>query len=157
MNGWKENDTLSELLWEDLGIILEDTEDGELSLAKLAPENNLVLEREDSKYKELLKLIKQRIAQDAREKIVIFSFYRGTVNYLARRLRADQISCAVILSGMGDEKHAELQRFADPSGGPSNTGSSPPSGSAASAGRCLVPSARARAKTACSAARVCCG
>jgi hypothetical protein len=37
MNGWKENDTLSELLWEDLGIILDDTEDGDISLACSRP------------------------------------------------------------------------------------------------------------------------
>ncbi len=116
MNGWREKDTLSELLWEDLGIILDDADNGDLPLAKLVPDNNAVLEREDSKYKELLKLIQQRIGQDAREKIVIFSFYRGTVNYLSRRLRADHVSCAVILGGMGDEKHAELERFADPKG-----------------------------------------
>ncbi len=116
INGWKENDTLSELLWEDLGIILDEVGQTDLSLGKVAPEASASLEREDTKYKELLKLIKQRIAQDPREKIIIFSFYRGTIKYLERRLRADQLSCAVILGGMGHEKDAELKRFADPNG-----------------------------------------
>jgi superfamily II DNA or RNA helicase len=116
IQGWKEKDSLSELLWEDLGYISEDTEDGEMEIPKLAPEIGSALQVGDTKYKELLKLIRQRIEQNAHEKIIIFSFYRGTVHYLARRLRADNVGCAVILGGMGDEKHAELERFANPDG-----------------------------------------
>ncbi|MDI2073065.1 SNF2-related protein [Bradyrhizobium sp. Mp27] len=114
--GWNENDTLSELLWEDLGIVSDEESQTDLSLGRAVPEASASLEREDTKYKELLKLVKQRVAQDAREKIIIFSFYRGTIKYLERRLRADQLSCAVIMGGMGPEKDAELKRFADANG-----------------------------------------
>lgn len=116
IKGWKENDALSELLWEDLGRIAEEDDQTNLTLGKALPEAGVSLEQEDTKYKELLKLIKQRIAQDVGEKIIIFSFYRGTIKYLERRLRMDQISCAVILGGMGSEKDAELKRFSDPNG-----------------------------------------
>lgn len=116
INGWKDKDTLSELLWEDLGIIADEDKQTNLALVSGVPEVNASFEREDTKYKELLKLVKQRITQDAREKIIIFSFYRGTIKYLERRLRADQLSCAVILGGMGPEKNTELDRFADPNG-----------------------------------------
>jgi hypothetical protein len=57
INGWKDNDTLSELLWEELGIIADEDNQTDLSLVSGVPEVSASLECEDTKYKELLKLI----------------------------------------------------------------------------------------------------
>ena len=114
IKGWRENNTLSELLWEDLGLEYDDDEGADY--VSIVDVDLSVLEDKDTKYRALVDFIKGRLTQTASEKIILFSFYRGTIGYLARRLRADGITCAVILGGMGDEKHREIARFADPRG-----------------------------------------
>ena len=69
------------------------------------------LEAIDSKYKAFIRFLKDRLAGQSDEKIVVFSFYRETIRYLERRLQADGVSCCVIMGGMGVEKHNVVARF----------------------------------------------
>lgn len=114
ISGWRANDNLNELIWEDLGLIYEDSDFDKIDTSDFELPTDAELEAADTKYNNLVQLL--RISGTPNEKVIVFSFYRGTVRYLERRLRADNVSCAVILGGMGDEKHRELERFADPAG-----------------------------------------
>ena len=68
----------------------------------------------DTKFQRVLQMI-QRILQDnPNEKIVIFSFFRGTVEYLYRQLVRAGIRSAVIMGGLKDnEKTERLMDFRD--------------------------------------------
>ncbi|WP_134500735.1 SNF2-related protein [Microvirga pakistanensis] len=116
LQGWKEKETLAEILQEDLGCVLDEDE---INLASATFDDLMTrhdFEANDSKYEKFSAFLKERWAQDPSEKIVVFSFYRGTIRYLERRLRAEGAPVAVILGGMGEAKQDELARFADPSG-----------------------------------------
>ncbi len=71
-------------------------------------------EKNDSKYKELQKLLKEILPN---EKAVIFAYYRPTLAYLRRRLMADGINLTIIHGGIPNEKRwEELDRFKNPKG-----------------------------------------
>jgi superfamily II DNA or RNA helicase len=67
----------------------------------------------DSKYNILLFEIKDILKANKQEKIIIFSYYRYTINYLQERLEKDGIICVTIMGGMGDEKNDIIARFRD--------------------------------------------
>lgn len=69
------------------------------------------LKRCDSKYKEFLHSIKTLLQQNKEEKIIVFSFYRGTNAYLEERLKEDGINVVAIKGGMGPLKDEILERF----------------------------------------------
>jgi superfamily II DNA or RNA helicase len=71
-------------------------------------------EKIDSKYAEL-KMLLTEIVPD--EKVVLFAFYRPTLAYLLRRLRADGVDVTTIHGGIdNDSRWRELERFKDPRG-----------------------------------------
>ncbi|WP_042775871.1 SNF2-related protein [Sinorhizobium fredii] len=132
LESWRDKDLIEELLWEDFGISpgLASAE------ADLNGESNAVnheegpnspvafgfgfdmaqLERGDAKYRELRDFLKRELDKNLREKFVVFAFFRGTLKYLARRLRADGVQATLIMGDMGKNKDALLQRFAEPDG-----------------------------------------
>jgi superfamily II DNA or RNA helicase len=67
-------------------------------------------EANDSKYGILRKQLLENLGS---EKVIIFSYFRGTLEYLNRRLEADGIGCAVIHGGMldQDDREDEIDRF----------------------------------------------
>ena len=76
--------------------------------------NYTELRRVDSKYNELVKSLKSYWKENPGKKVVLFSFYRGTLQYLHERLMEDSISSVVVMGGM--DKHAVINAFAEPSG-----------------------------------------
>lgn len=72
------------------------------------------LQDSDSKYKELFKNLQAYWRIYPGKKIVLFSFYKATLRYLAKRLGAAAIQSVVIHGGM-DKKEA-LSRFASKAG-----------------------------------------
>ncbi|GAB4321367.1 MAG: hypothetical protein Kow0074_12290 [Candidatus Zixiibacteriota bacterium] len=75
------------------------------------------LERSDSKYRYLTHLLQGHLARYPIEKIVLFSYFRPTLEYLHRRLGDDGI-CTLLLHGDTDDKVSAIETFRDP-GGPS--------------------------------------
>ena len=71
--------------------------------------DHTALESVDSKYDMLVRNLKQYWAAYPGKKIVLFSFYRNTLHYLARRLAAEGIQSAVLHGGM--DKHGVLRHF----------------------------------------------
>lgn len=72
--------------------------------------DHMALEDIDSKYALLVSNLKQYWQNYPDKKIVLFSFYRNTLHYLARRLERDGIRSAVLHGGM--DKQAVLRSFA---------------------------------------------
>jgi len=74
------------------------------------------LEKHDSKYIQLKEEIKKLLQEKPSEKLIIFSFYRGTISYLERRLNADGFKVLSIMGGMGEEKYRIIESFASKDG-----------------------------------------
>ena len=137
LEGWEEKGLIEELVWEDLGRSvalagngrdiptdgyswLDSVIDG-ISIED--PINSGIkeidyqeLERIDTKYNKLRTFLKGKLEEIPTEKFVVFAFFRGTLKYLARRLKDDGIYCALIMGGMGDVKNKIIKEFSRPSG-----------------------------------------
>src|SRR5262249_22995827 len=74
------------------------------------------LERGDGKYKALHQFLKQELQRNPEEKFVVFAFFRGTLKYLARRLKADRVKATLMMGAMGSDKDGLIQNFASPDG-----------------------------------------
>ena len=118
---WKADGILEELinesLWEDFGLS-SDLEDGTsdkglqtLRFPQLLQVNLADLEQQDGKYRELQKFLKLELRKNPSEKFVIFAYFRGTLQYLQRRLEADSISTCLIMGDMGDAKWNVVKDF----------------------------------------------
>lgn len=118
---WKEHHSLGDMLWDDLG--LEDFEDSASLNSVKEDFSNLPfdvelkrLEMNDSKYDELKRQITILLGKKPKEKLIIFSFYRGTISYLERRLTADSFRVISLMGGMRNVKDRILDDFAAPDG-----------------------------------------
>ncbi|WP_269930173.1 SNF2-related protein [Aminobacter sp. HY435] len=132
LESWKEKQLVDELLWEDFGLtrglvqdgggLGDDRDDDEADDAGVGPIaygysfDITELERSDVKYRALSSFLVSELAKNPNEKFVVFAFYRGTLKYLARRLRKDGIRAAVIMGAMGEAKDAAIEEFARPEG-----------------------------------------
>ena len=68
----------------------------------------------DTKFHRVLRMIQSIMRDNPTEKIVIFSFFRGTVEYLYRHLSRAGIRCSLIMGGLKDnEKTERLMDFRD--------------------------------------------
>ena len=69
---------------------------------------------QDTKFQRVLLMIQSLILNNPYEKIVIFSFFRGTVEYLYRQLSRAGIRCMRIMGGMKDNEKTDcLMDFRD--------------------------------------------
>lgn len=76
--------------------------------------NAKALRESDSKYSELLKNLRGYWRKYSGKKIVLFSFYKNTLHYLAERLSEAGIEAVVLHGGM--DKQEALTRFASVAG-----------------------------------------
>jgi Helicase conserved C-terminal domain len=133
LESWKEKNLIEELLWEDFGLTSglvvnpgdnssegdsddNSFEDGESPTAFGFQFDIAELEGGDQKYRALHRFLTQELQKNPREKFVVFAFYRGTLKYLARRLKADGVNTTLIMGDMGNQKDELLLRFAHPDG-----------------------------------------
>ncbi len=70
---------------------------------------------DDSKYKRLREVLASHFAKYADEKVVLFSTFRATLDYLSSRLRSDGIANIVLHGGVATPKDEVLQQFRDDS------------------------------------------
>jgi superfamily II DNA or RNA helicase len=116
---WRENPDTAELLAEDLGFTF-DTEEPRAQNDDRLPEIVQVdpssLEANDTKFMTFRGFLRDWFADHSADKVIVFSFFRGTLRYLQRRLRDEGVETALIWGGMGDAKDDEIARFADPRG-----------------------------------------
>lgn len=127
LESWREKGLIEDLLWEDFGVSREllpeagseteerdgDAADGGAGSAALDCTYDLKsLEEGDNKYRALKEFLAAELQKNSREKFVVFAFYRGTLKYLARRLKADGVNAALIMGDMGAEKDNIIASFA---------------------------------------------
>ena len=106
---------LDELLYEDFGLN-EQAGDAapliEVLIHEVLPKVDLnELERLDSKYSQLLDRLRKIFSDEPNEKVILFSYFRGTLNYLSTRLESEGIKCQVLMGGMAESKHVLIERF----------------------------------------------
>ncbi|MFM5214644.1 MULTISPECIES: SNF2-related protein [Aeromonas] len=65
----------------------------------------------DSKFKQLEQLITTYLQDKPEEKIIIFSYFRETLNYLSQRLDALDFKSQVLMGGMRETKQTIIDRF----------------------------------------------
>ena len=126
LEAWKADglldDLINESLWEDFGLPsdLEDDTNGQalpfLRLPALRQVNLADLEHQDGKYRELRRFLKRELGKNPAEKFVIFAYFRGTLQYLRRRLESDGITTSLIMGDMGDAKWDIVNHFRQDNG-----------------------------------------
>jgi hypothetical protein len=104
-----------EALGDDIYYDFEDDENEDINTVQgLEDLLSYDFEGNDSKYKELKSMLEKTYPD---EKILIFAYYRPTLEYLRRRLSADGMSVTVIHGGKTlEERWKEIERFKDPRG-----------------------------------------
>jgi superfamily II DNA or RNA helicase len=90
----------------DLGPLVS-----QLRLAAALLPDPEVLARQDTKFAELIGILRAHLAAQPDAKIVLFSSFRATLAYLERRLRAEGIGCAVMHGGTAS-RSALIDAFA---------------------------------------------
>ena len=107
----------SDLLYEDFGYDPNRSEEAPLIdtlIREVLPNVDLhELERHDSKYEVLRDLLGAYFKEHPQEKIVVFSYFRETLTYLAERLQQDGFSHRVLVGGMAENKQDVIERFRD--------------------------------------------
>ena len=71
------------------------------------------LKENDSKYNELLKILKGYWSDYPNKKVILFAFYTETLRYLQERLSEDGIASVLIMGGMKESKKELINRFKD--------------------------------------------
>ncbi|MGB7086287.1 MAG: SNF2-related protein [Phormidesmis sp.] len=120
LESWRADNSLQglveESLWEDVGVAtqLRKTPDASgLPTEKLSFKQISItdLEAEDSKYNALRGFLTRELEKDRQQKFVIFAYFRGTLQYLEKRLNTEGISTGLIMGDMGDRKWDIVQHF----------------------------------------------
>lgn len=112
-----------EQMYEDLGVTeadIDGAEIGPLTRTLLRQAHELgdleTLWEEDSKYKRLRAELHDYLHQHPDEKIIFFSYFRPTLDYLAERLEEDGFSTIVLKGGQKQDKDEILDTFQSPDG-----------------------------------------
>ncbi|AOG06797.1 hypothetical protein BSY19_791 [Bosea sp. RAC05] len=115
---WRDGSGAASLLAEELDLPLDPDEIVPLQVRTLpAPVGTpQSMEAQDTKFAVFQRFIEGWLTLHPNDKLVVFSFFRGTLRYLEKRLREGGFATALILGGMGEAKDEELARFADPNG-----------------------------------------
>ena len=66
---------------------------------------------QDSKYKVLLDQLTDYWEEYPDKKVILFSFYRKTLQYLKERLEEDHINATVIMGGMKEDTYTQIEQF----------------------------------------------
>ena len=116
LEGWRDKESLSDVfLWEDFGLSSELSSGDKISKVEQMDEDLIsinsndiaLLEQEDSKYYKLM----EWLTNSHKEKVIIFSFYRGTLAYLERRLSKDGFKTCLIMGGQNKDRDKILEEF----------------------------------------------
>jgi superfamily II DNA or RNA helicase len=76
------------------------------------------LEAVDTKFDRLVDVLRRHLSNTSGEKVVVFSTFKPTLNYLARRLARCGISCELMHGDIKEDRSDLIARFAGPDGSP---------------------------------------
>jgi hypothetical protein len=126
LESWNDKGLVEELLWDDLGVSVEELAGIENAQGSNQHDGSPVaygskfdlaeLEAQDSKYRPLSKFLKAELTRNPTEKFVVFAFFRGTLKYLKRRLAQDGIEAALLMGDMETPSEDILELFTAPDG-----------------------------------------
>jgi superfamily II DNA or RNA helicase len=104
-----------EALGEDVfNDLFDEEQNEEFDVSEISRLLAYDFEKNDSKYHQLLRILAEVVPD---EKVIIFAYYRPTLNYLRRRLMADGVNVTVIHGGVpNDQRWEEIEHFKDPHG-----------------------------------------
>lgn len=110
-----------EELFEDLGYLPDEDERPGPLVSEIVKRVGRIadlaeLERNDSKYARFEEIVRGFLAEHPDQKLVVFSYFRATLSYLAERLGAAGISVVVLSGSVDVDKTAVLERFRNPAG-----------------------------------------
>ena len=118
---WKlqDRDETEELLYEDTGVEVKSTETSsfrQFLLNRIRGNYDLESLRQcDSKFGYLSTTLVEYFSSYPSEKVVLFSFFRGTLRYLAERPQEIGVTATLLMGGMKEDKTTIIDRFqADP-------------------------------------------
>jgi hypothetical protein len=123
LRSWQRREIdIQEQLYEDTGELNSDIDEpGPLvrELINKAHEigNLQELWENDSKFKRLSEILRSLLDKNPGEKVIVFSYFRPTLDYLAERLHEEGISSIVLKGGATIDKSEVLEKFKS-SGGP---------------------------------------
>lgn len=69
------------------------------------------LARDDSKYSALLDTLQEYWKRYPDGKVILFSYYRETLKYLHERLQTEGIASMLLMGGMKESKHGQIDQF----------------------------------------------
>ncbi|PMG76625.1 hypothetical protein BCU83_16320 [Vibrio breoganii] len=109
-------ETFSSSVEEAIGVEVESNQDLSPLMAeigsRLLPDIDINSLREnDSKFNALLEFLKDWYKKYPDEQIVLFSYFRETLNYLHSRLFEEGISAEILMGGMKETKQEIIDRF----------------------------------------------
>jgi superfamily II DNA or RNA helicase len=114
---WRDRaDALDEQMYEDFGA--EDVETVDVSplisyiRQHVLPYIDLqVLREHDSKFNDFRRVLLAYLQSNPTEKVVVFSYFRGTIAYLAERLAEEGVVSQVLVGGMAESKQSIIDQF----------------------------------------------
>lgn len=111
-----ENEDLAEQTYEDFGIELDDEAHHSPILERLRRDvlphvRPDTLRDNDSKYDKFRTILLDYLNSYPNEKVVVFSYYPGTLIYLQERLAEDRIGSALLHGSVKETKQDVIQRF----------------------------------------------
>ena len=110
------NKDIETMLYEDQGV--DDVETGKVGpliehiVQKVLKDFDIEeLRRVDSKYAAFCAVLKEHFESHPQEKVIVFSYFRYTLEYLAERLEEDGISSVLLYGGMNIPKQNVINDF----------------------------------------------
>ncbi|MGH8162004.1 MAG: helicase-related protein, partial [Gammaproteobacteria bacterium] len=121
IRSWSSGSLTSEQqIYEDFGVDLDGSSqdaDGPLRarlVHRVVPKVDIkALRAHDTKYEEFRRLVLGYVTEHPDEKIVVFSFYTGTLEYLNERLGEDGVQSAVLHGSVKQSKEDVIAQFRD--------------------------------------------
>jgi len=111
----QDSEEVEEMIYEDLGV---EVNGGEISgfrqflLNRIRGNYELAALRDnDSKFDCLANTLREYFANHPGEKVVLFSYFRGTLRYLKDRLQNIGIEATVLMGGMKEDKSKVISNF----------------------------------------------
>jgi SNF2 family DNA or RNA helicase len=111
----QDRDEIEELVYEDSGAEVKQVEISgfrQFLLNRIRGNYELAaLRRDDSKFECLSNTLVEYFSTYPEEKVVLFSYFRGTLRYLEERLRDLGVTATLLMGGMKEDKTTIINRF----------------------------------------------
>jgi superfamily II DNA or RNA helicase len=118
--GGHDSEEVEEMAYEDIGVLSKAAEISgfrQFLLNRIRGQYNLAnLRRHDSKFALLAQTLVEYFREYPKEKVVLFSYFRGTLRYLSERFSEVGIETITLMGGMTQDKSEVIDTFRkDPS------------------------------------------